>query len=517
MNRIKYAILLILTLAAAGISTFAQDPDIERLQRTDRLIEKVNAIPLEFQGGSPELVPAGTGNVQKQAVLLKQLPPGTVVEIGVHTFAVGGDDHNALLTQMRAEKIRSMLVAAGIPAAGLTAKGYGSSKPVTANAADNKNGRVEYLVIKSASPGPSVSRSNLAAPNPAPSASAIVAGRGWGNVRIGSTREEVEAALGKPEYFENSSFPPNESYGSYYRKGIVAVYQTEGLRVIHLRFIGDGQLYASGSLTFGSCQGQPDKGLAWKTSVAEVTRAYGAPLKREAYNEYKTKIEIVHLTYPGAEFLFKGDKLFQINIAAGGPGANIEPAGQDQTAGVMKAVNKDAEALFDAVHSGSETAVRDLIKRGAGLNFERKDETPLILAIRDKKTDIAKLLLEAGADPNFAESMNGGTPLRWAVQMGNVEMVEMLINHYNVDVNFRPKNGVTALHTAADFNRDERITVMLLAAGSDPNVIDEEGRSPLDLAIMGRKGAIAPLLEKATNPRVITRLKKEYAARPKAP
>jgi hypothetical protein len=494
-----------------GLYAQPNDPDIERLQRTVGIIEKVNSIPLEFLRASPELVPAGAANVQKQAALLKQLPPGLTVEIGVHTFALGDEAKNVILTQARAEKIRSMLVTAGIPAASLTAKGYGSSKPATANAADSKNRRVEYLVIKSASHAPAVSRSNLVAPNPAPSASAIVAGRGWGGARIGSTREEVEAALGKPEYFENSSFPPNESYGSYYRKGVVVVYQTQGLRVIHLRFIGDGLLYASGSVTFGSCQGQPDKELAWKTSVAEVTRAYGTPLKREAYNEYKTKIEIVHLTYPGAEFLLKGDKLFQINIGASGP-ANIEPAVQDQTAG-----SKDAEELFDAARSGDETAVHDLIKRGAGLNFERKDETPLILAIRNKKTNIAKLLLEAGADPNFAESMYGGTPLRWAVQMSNVEIVEMLINHYNVDVNFRPKNGVTALHTAADFNRDERITVMLLAAGSDANVIDEEGRSPLDLAIMGRKPAIAPLLEKATNPRVIARLKKEYAARPKAP
>jgi hypothetical protein len=352
---------------------------------------------------------------------------------------------------------------------------------------------------------------------PAPSAPAIVAGGGWRNARLGSTQEEVEAALGKPEFFENSSFPPNESYGSYYKKGVVVVYQTQGLRVIHLRFIGDGLLYGSGSVTFGSFQGQPDKGLAWKTSVAEVTRAYGSPQKREAYNEYKTKVEIVHLTYPGAEFLFKGDKLFQINIGANGTAANIE-AVQNQTAGVAKtADHKDAEELFDAVRVGNETAVRDLIKRGAGLNFERKNETPLILAIRDRKTNIAKLLLEAGADPNFAESIYGGTPLRWAVQMSNVEIVEILLNQYNTDVNFRPKNGVTALHTAADFNRDERITVMLLAAGGDANVIDEEGRSPLDLAIMGRKPAIAPLLEKATNPRVIARLKKEYAARPKAP
>jgi ankyrin repeat protein len=254
-------------------------------------------------------------------------------------------------------------------------------------------------------------------------------------------------------------------------------------------------------------------------SVAEVTRAYGAPQKREAYNEYKTKIEIVHLTYPGAEFLFKGDKLFQINISAGGGAtANIgpvEPVKETSVGGAGMADNKDGEALFEAVRLGDETAVRDLIKRGSRLNFERKDETPLILAIRDKKTGIAKMLLEAGADPNFAESTYGGTPVRWAVQMGNIEIVEMLLNQYTADVNVRTKNGATVLHTAAEFNREERITAMLLAVGANPNVINEEGWSPLDLALMRRKPDIAQLLERVTNPREIIRLKKEYAARPK--
>lgn len=519
MKKLSYLAPVLLLVCLSANYKYAQPGgrDLEILQKTVGIIEKVNAVPLEFMRASPELVPAAAPNVQKQAALLKQLPPGTIVEIGVHTFAVGNEPKNVVLTQSRAEKIRTMLVAEGVPAASLTAKGYGSSKPLVSNAADPKNRRIEYLVIKSAPAPPAVS--NPAGPNPVPSGSAIVAGRGWGNARIGSSRAEVEETLGKPEFFENSSFPPNESYASYYRKGVVVVYKTQSLRVINLRFIGDGQLYASGSVTFGSFQGVPDKGLAWRSSVGAVTGAYGAPLKREAYNEYKTRIEIVHLTYPGAEFMFKGDKLFQINITEGGPTADI---GDDapvpgNTAAVVKGVNsRDGEDLFEAIRSNNESAVRDLIKRGAGLNFEKKDETPLILAIRDKKTGIAKILLEAGADPNFAESVHGGTPLRWAVQMSNIDIIEMLINQYNADVNFRLKDGRTLLHTAADLNPDERITVMLLAAGCDANVINEDGRSPLDLAIMRRKHSIAQVLEKASNPRVITRLKKDYAARMKA-
>jgi hypothetical protein len=257
MNRIKYTILLVLTLAAAAIPIFAQDPDIDRLGKIVRLIEKVNAIPVEFKIASPELTVAGAANVRKQAALLKQLPPGTTVEIGVHTFAVGDEPKNVNLTQTRAEKVRNALVTAGVPTAGLTAKGYGSSKPVTSKAADSRNRRVEYLVIKSAQPAPAANRLNLAGQDAPRNGPPIVAGKGWGNVRVGSSRADVEDTLGKPEFFENSGFPPNESYGSYYRKGMVIVYETKSLRATHLRFIGDGPLYGSGSATFWILSGQP--------------------------------------------------------------------------------------------------------------------------------------------------------------------------------------------------------------------------------------------------------------------
>ena len=304
-------------------SLHAQDPDIERLQKITAIIGKVNALRVDFAVASPALTAAGIANVKKQAELLKQLPTGTVVEIGVHTFAIGNEAANVKLTQARAEKIRSALIAAGVAPSGLTALGYGSSKPLTSDPANDKNRRVEYLVTKAGTAAPatrSTTNQNTASSKPE-----IVAGIGWRNARIGSSQTEVESSLGKPEFFETSSFPPRVSYGSYYKKGVVVVYDPQTKRVITLRFIGDGQLYGTGSVIFQSFEGKPDKGLAWKSSEAQVVAVYGAPVKREAYNAYKSMVEIVNLYYPGIHFIFKGGQLFQINIEAGAASTQNPP------------------------------------------------------------------------------------------------------------------------------------------------------------------------------------------------
>ncbi len=70
------------------------------------------------------------------------------IEIGGHTDNVGVSATNLVLSQHRAEAVRAALIAKGIAAARLTAKGYGDSKPVVANDNDAdraKNRRVELV------------------------------------------------------------------------------------------------------------------------------------------------------------------------------------------------------------------------------------------------------------------------------------------------------------------------------------------------------------------------------------
>ncbi len=77
--------------------------------------------------------------------------PGIRIEISAHTDNVGTDDYNMLLSQARAESVLNYIVSNGIPESRLTAKGFGSSKPVADNNTEQgrqKNRRVEFKIIK---------------------------------------------------------------------------------------------------------------------------------------------------------------------------------------------------------------------------------------------------------------------------------------------------------------------------------------------------------------------------------
>lgn len=505
MNRIKLTFLFLLTLAVAASSSFAQDPDIERLKKITGIIQKVNALPVEFLRASQELTPAGAVNVSKQAALLKQLPAGTGVEIGVHTYAVGDEPKNVILTQQRAEKIKSMLVEAGIRQESLTALGYGSSKPLVSIAADPKNRRVEYLVTKT---GTSTSGRIAASDN-----SAIVAGRGWGKVSLGATREEIDSVLGNPDYSGKDTVD-NQSYATYFKKGCVVVFNGQ-MKASILRFIGDKALYANGDSKFESFPGKPDKGLAWRSSSAQVIAVYGIPSKRDAYVSQADKVEILNLFYPGIHFMFKGDKLNQINIEAS-PQAAVVPAVQPASTPKKPVDNRSGEELFNAVKANKIEQIRDLIARGVGLNFERDGDTTLSLAIRDRRTQIAKMLLEAGADPEFAESEYGTTPLNMAVQMSDYDTLELLIEKYKVNVNKPSKSNTYPLHVAAVFGQSWGLTKVLLAAGANANVINDKGEAPIDIARAARKMDIVTALEPVTNTAEISKLKAAWVRSPKA-
>ena len=90
----------------------------------------------------------------------------------------------------------------------------------------------------------------------------------------------------------------------------------------------------------------------------------------------------------------------------------------------------------------------------------------------------ARILLDAGADPNVAIPDWGGTALIIASTMGQADIVEALLDK-GADPNYRDDNSFTALHAAvrdSDYGEDREqraravATVkVLLAHGADPN------------------------------------------------
>ena len=93
---------------------------------------------VHFEVDSAVLRPDSLTILNRVAASLKDWPD-VRVEVGGHTDSSGGEAHNLRLSQKRAEAVRDHLVAQGIAAARLEAKGYGESKPVGEN--QTKEGR----------------------------------------------------------------------------------------------------------------------------------------------------------------------------------------------------------------------------------------------------------------------------------------------------------------------------------------------------------------------------------------
>ncbi|MBV9531839.1 MAG: OmpA family protein [Bradyrhizobium sp.] len=112
----------------------------------------LNQSIINFPNGGSE-VPAATVSVlQNAAAQIKELKPGTVLEIAGYTDNAGDPAANVTLSQQRADAVRNVLIHAGVDPSMLVAKGYGSANPVASNdllEGRFRNRRIEYRVLKS--------------------------------------------------------------------------------------------------------------------------------------------------------------------------------------------------------------------------------------------------------------------------------------------------------------------------------------------------------------------------------
>jgi outer membrane protein OmpA-like peptidoglycan-associated protein len=69
------------------------------------------------------------------------------MEVSGHTDNTGTAQGNAKLSENRARAVRALLVKSGVPSAMLTAKGFGSEKPIADNTTEEgrfRNRRIEF-------------------------------------------------------------------------------------------------------------------------------------------------------------------------------------------------------------------------------------------------------------------------------------------------------------------------------------------------------------------------------------
>ncbi|MGB2885066.1 MAG: ankyrin repeat domain-containing protein, partial [Dehalococcoidia bacterium] len=160
----------------------------------------------------------------------------------------------------------------------------------------------------------------------------------------------------------------------------------------------------------------------------------------------------------------------------------------------VKSANGDTPLHF-AAQSGRFAIVQQLIDHGAVVTSKSHSGfTPLLGAIQAKSLEIAELLIAKSADVNlvFKEDYYGATPMSFAIQLGNLEMVKSL--HLNgANIQYRTKLGVNHLHFAAAVNKVD-IAEYLIDCGLDIHSAQNGGLTPLHIATIAGSLDVAKLL-----------------------
>lgn len=99
-------------------------------------------------------------------------------------------------------------------------------------------------------------------------------------------------------------------------------------------------------------------------------------------------------------------------------------------------------------------------------------------AVITENLDALKQHIAAGTNINEKDPFGGSSPLISASVFGKPEMARVLIDA-GADINFQNNDGSTALHTAAFFCRPE-IVKMLLDKGADKTIKNKYGATPYD-------------------------------------
>ena len=148
--------------ASAGAALAAKDGELARLEeelaalanaRGDDLVSlggsgkgRYRLVGTAFLAGKATLQPEARQSLSQLGKRLKA--SGKAWSVEGFSDNLGSEDGNLTLSRQRAEAVMAVLRAAGIPAAKLSAKGWGSAKPVASNAGKSgraQNRRVEII------------------------------------------------------------------------------------------------------------------------------------------------------------------------------------------------------------------------------------------------------------------------------------------------------------------------------------------------------------------------------------
>lgn len=160
--------------------------------------------------------------------------------------------------------------------------------------------------------------------------------------------------------------------------------------------------------------------------------------------------------------------------------------------------------LYQYARQGNIKKIQELL--AAGLVdpwFEEGNENAVYKAIANRKTDAARLLLDAMDDINVPDK-SGNTALMYAARFGDVKIVEYLLGR-GAKVNVSSSVGSTPLSNAAA-EGFANIVEMLIKRGAKVDTPNMFGVTALQQAVIGNDVDVIKVLIKAgANPHIKNR------------
>ena len=154
---------------------------------------------------------------------------------------------------------------------------------------------------------------------------------------------------------------------------------------------------------------------------------------------------------------------------------------------------KGLHGLIIAVQEPSPK-VAEVLLRWPKTNVEfrtGKDESPLMLAALKGQLELARKLVERGADVNKP----GWTPLHYASTNGHLQIMDLLLeNHAYIDA--ESPNRTTPLMMAAQYGTPAAVK-LLLEAGADATLRNQLGLTAIDFANKAGRTDAAELIAAA--------------------
>lgn len=145
----------------------------------------------------------------------------------------------------------------------------------------------------------------------------------------------------------------------------------------------------------------------------------------------------------------------------------------------------ESTPLHFAAKKGHKNIVKLLLNcEGIDVNAPNLDlDTPLNVAIEMRHEGVAKLLLERNEiDVNYDPSGNGGTALMSCAIVGNISILQQLLERKDVKLNSRNYQGSTALMLAVEFGNTEVFKQLLGTPGVEVHLKYCHNRTLLMLA-----------------------------------